>query len=214
MKSIKDLLNFDKQCLLCKYKYDRDACFDATYNHDFHCRSLSNIYYGKILELPVIKQIYNIYSDYKFEKEVEEYRKYYIDEYETQDTKWIWGLKSYDDLSGKEACMHTMNDIDIIYLKNENKYVLGIETIYMFDDEHGKYSYIKYLLDKFTEFMEQNGYDTTKEFCLYKVFTEGININTHFDSIEDCYAAFKMFVNGFCSFEKGAIKFNEGKRTN
>ena len=201
MKTIKDLLNFDKQCLFCKYKYDQDACFKATEN-GFHCRSLSNILYGTIFELPVIKQIYDTYHDYKIEKNIKEYEEYYINKYETQDTKFIWGLKSYDDLCDSDACIFTMNDIDIIYLKNENKYVLSIETIYMFDDEHGKYSYMKHLLDKFTEFMKQNNYDITKEFCLYDVFTEGININTHFDSIEDCYSAFKMFVNGFCSLEK------------
>jgi hypothetical protein len=49
--------------------------------------------------------------------------------------------------------------------------------------------------------MIKNNYDTTKEFELFEVFTNGININTHFDSIEECYAAFKMFVNGFCSLE-------------
>ena len=46
--------------------------------------------------------------------------------------------------------------------------------------------------------MEQNNYDTSKELDVYEVFTEGININTHFQSIEDAYAAFKMLVNGFC----------------
>lgn len=202
MKKIKELLSFDKNCLFCKYKYDENACFEAIYNNDFHCPSLSNIFHGKIAKLPIIKQIYNLYLDIELKIEEKKYRDYYLNKNETEDMKHIWGLKSYDDLSGSEACFYTMNDLDITYLKDENKYILDIETIYMFDDEHGKYSYMRYLLDKFTEFMEQNGYATTKEFALYEVFTDGININTRFDSIEDCYAAFKLLVNGFCSLEK------------
>ena len=89
---------------------------------------------------------------------------------------------------------------------NCERYMLLNDYLYLFDNKMAEYSYAKYLLDKFTEFMEQNNYDITKEFALYEVFTEGININTHFDSIEDCYAAFKMLVNGFCSLEKKEVE--------
>lgn len=126
-------------------------------------------------------------------------------DFETDELKHIWGVLSSDNLTGEEANLYTMNDLDITYLKDEDKYVLGVETIYMFDDENSKYRYMKFLLDKFTEFMEQNGYNTSKELSLHEVFSEGININTRFHSIEDCYTAFKMLVNGFCSLEKGDI---------
>ena len=72
----------------------------------------------------------------------------------------------------------------------------------MFNGSHGEYSYMRNLLNKFTEFMEENGYSTQHELSLGKVFTNGLDINTHFHTIEECYAAFKMLVNGFCSLEK------------
>ena len=126
----------------------------------------------------------------------------YINVKETETLKYIWGVESWDNIgSGDGANLYTMNDLDVLYLKDEGKYMLSVETIYMFDNESSEYGYMRNLLDKFTDFMEQNEYDTTHEFTLSEVFTDGININTHFNSIEECYAAFKMFVNGFCSLE-------------
>ena len=124
---------------------------------------------------------------------------YYIDEYETQDMKFIWGVKSWDDLSSAPANLHTMNDIDLIYLKDENKYILGVETIYSFNKEENKLNYLKECLRVFTEFMKENDYDTKKKPFWMDVFSYGLNMNTHFDSIEDCYAMFKLLVNGYCS---------------
>ena len=198
MKTIKKIFAFDKNCLLCKFKYDDIKCFDAIQNRGYHCPSLSNIFYGKILKLPVIKQIYDIYYDCKLKQETTEFENNYINEYETKDMKWIWGIRTCTDFSSSDASLYTMNDIDVIYFKNENKYSVGIETMYVFDNKQAEYNYLNDLLNKFTEFMKYNGYDTGIEFSLYEVFTNGININSHFDSLEECYAAFKMFVNGFC----------------
>ena len=97
-KKLKKLLDFDKQCIFCKYKYDKDSCFDATYNHNYKCPSISNILHGKIYKLPIIKQIHNHIEDIKFEKEIKSYEEDYISEYETQDMLFIWGIISYDDL--------------------------------------------------------------------------------------------------------------------
>lgn len=188
---------FDKNCLLCKYKYDSNACFDAIFEQGYKCPSLSNIFYGKILKLPVIKQIYNTYENIKWQRKKNKFDKNYISEYETTDMKFIWGLKSLDDLCDCDANLYTMNDLDLIYLKDEDKYILGLETIYMFTPEEGKYEYLQDLLYNFTKFMENNEYDTTHEFSLH----EDISITNHFDSIEDAYAAFKMYVNGFCSLD-------------
>lgn len=202
MKKTKKLLDFDKNCLLCKFKYDNDKCFDALFNHNYHCPSVSNIFYEKIIKLPVIKQIYDICYNYKLRKETAKFEDDYISDYETKDMKWVWGLKAGDDLCLPDACLYTMNDIDIIYLKDESKYTVGIETMYIFDNKQAEYNYMNDLLDKFTQFMKQNGYDTNQEFALYEVFTNGININTHFDSLEECYAAFKMIVKGFVGGSK------------
>ena len=202
MKSIKELLNFDKSCLFCKYKYDAGACFDATLNHDYKCRSLSNIYHGKIAKWFPFNVIEKIKDEIEWKKTEKFYDDFNEDGTENSTMKHIWGLKSYCDLSSAPCGLMSMNDFDVTYLKDENKYILSVETMIMFDNKKDEYSYLKEILDRFTEFMIKNNYDTTKEFALFEVFTNGININTHFDSLEECYAAFKMFVNVYCSLEK------------
>lgn len=156
---------------------------------------------NKLLELPIINQIYDYICDKQFDKEIEKYERNYISQIETKDMFFIWGIMSYDDLSGStKANMFTMNDIELIYHKDIDKYSLGVETIYTFIKK-GQYGYMQNLLDEFTKWMEKNNYNTNREFCLYDVFTAGISINSKFNTIEDAYTAFKMIVNGFCSLE-------------
>ena len=52
----------DFQCILCKYKNNEDKCMEAIEKYDFECPSLSNIFYGKIIKIPVIKQIYQVWD--------------------------------------------------------------------------------------------------------------------------------------------------------
>jgi hypothetical protein len=111
--------------------------------------------------------------------------------------KFIWGVKSWDDLSDADACLHTMNDIDLIYLKDEKKYILGIETIFNFEKEEYKMNYLNRCLEAFEKFMVENGYNTEVKPHWWDVFMNGMN--THFDSIEECYGMFKLLVNGYCN---------------
>lgn len=143
---------------------------------------------------------------YFIDKHEEKITKEYYDDYnedftENSSMKFIWGLKSYDDLSGYDANLETMNDIDLIYLKDEKKYILGIETAYMFNSKEAEKKYFKTLLDKFTEWMEDKGYNTNSILNpygdVYEIFTSGININTEFDTIEDAYRTFKLLINGY-----------------
>jgi hypothetical protein len=119
----------------------------------------------------------------------------YDDTYE-----FIWGIKSNDDLTGsKEPNLYTLNDIDIILDNNTKTYLISIETIYEFDNgRDGEKQYIKYLFDELTDWMNNQGHDTTKELTLWDVFTTGNNISTEFESLEDLYATFKFMVKGFC----------------
>ena len=121
----------------------------------------------------------------------------YFIPYESETMKFIWGVKSWDDLCESDACLYTMNDIDLIYLKDEKKYILGIETIFCFEKEEHKLDYIKDCLDAFTKFMVENGYNTEVKPNWWDVFMSGMN--THFDSIEECYGMFKMLVNAYCN---------------
>lgn len=130
------------------------------------------------------------------EFDIEEYNDYYDNPYENEIMKFIWGVKSWDDLTCSDACLYTMNNIDLLYLKDQKKYLFSIETIFMFDEEEHKLNYLKNCLDAFTEFMIKNGYNTDVNPHWWHVFGDGIN--THFDSIEECYGMFKMLVNAYC----------------
>jgi hypothetical protein len=121
----------------------------------------------------------------------------YDDPYENEIIKFIWGVKSWDDLCDSDACLYTMNDIDLIYLKDQKKYILELETIFMFDKEEHKIDYLESCLDAFTKFMVENGYNTEVKPHWWDVFGKGMN--EHFDSIEECYGMFKMLVNAYCN---------------
>ena len=120
-------------------------------------------------------------------------------EYENEYVKFIWGVKSWDDITDSNANLYTMNDIDLIYNKDDNSYMLSLETIFGFDTEEHKLNYLKECLNKFTKFMKENDYDTETKLSWIDVFSCGWNMNMHFDSIEDCYVMFKLLVNGYCS---------------
>ena len=108
------------------------------------------------------------------------------DTYET-----IWEVKSLD--------LDIMSDIEIIYDKKNKTYSLDIETIYEFTNgKTGEKGYVKHLFNKLTEWMIHKGYDITQEVSLYEIFTQGKNINSEFETLEELYAVFKCLVFGFC----------------
>ena len=124
----------------------------------------------------------------------------YISEYETTKLKFIWGLKSWVDITpSANANLYSMNDIDLIYLKDEQKYILGVETFVYFDNGYDdEKKYLKELLRRFTDWMIENKYSTDKHLGLCQVFSCGCGVyDTHFDSIEEVYAAFKLLVEGY-----------------
>ena len=120
-------------CILCKYnKYNKDggSCFDHQEKDEYgypigECKSLSNIYYGALIKFFPFKQVHDFLSERAWRKE-EKYNNEMDEKYgdctlETDEIKFIWGVKSWDDLTGKDASMWTMNDIDITYDKKEKK---------------------------------------------------------------------------------------------
>lgn len=199
-----ELLKQKYNCIFCKYR-------KLNKNHDYacmnsweaigECNSLSNIWYGKLSKYFPFNIIQYFIDKYEEKITKEYYDDYNEDFTENSSMKFIWGLKSYDDLSSYDANLETMNDIDLIYLKDEKKYILGIETAYIFNSKEIEKEYFKVLLDKFTEWMEEQGYDTNSTLNsygdMYEIFTSGININTHFDTIEDAYRTFKLLINGY-----------------
>lgn len=146
--------------------------------------------------------IIQYFIDKHEEKIAEEYYDDYNEDFtENSSMKFIWGLKSYDDLSSCDANLETMNDINLIYLKDEKKYILGVETAYVFKSQEAERGYFRVLLHNFTKWMEEQGYNTNSSLNPYgdvfEIFSGGININTEFDTIEDAYKTFKLLVNEY-----------------
>ena len=202
---------FDKyNCILCKYnKYNKNG--DNCYNHrekDEYgyfinkCKSLSNIYYGTIIKFFPFKQIYDFRSERVWRKE-EKYNKEMDEKYgdctlETDDIKFIWGVKSFDDLSSSNACLYTMNDIDLTYDKQKREYMLGIETAYIFDSYDDECKYLSDCLKAFTKYMDDNGLNKNEPF---RLFMNNPCTNMVANSIEELYTNFKIFVNGYLTLQ-------------
>lgn len=181
------------QCIFCKYKNDKEKCI----NSKDYCPSLSNIYYGKIVKWFPFNLLDKIKGKIEMKKAEKYYSEFNEDYTENNEMKHIWGIKSIMDLSDNPSGLLTMNDFDITYLKKENKYILGVETMLSFDLPIMCQNYMQWILKEFTKWMKENNYNTDKVLNMYEVFTEGLNINSEFDDIETAYATFKLLVKGF-----------------
>lgn len=187
----------DLQCILCKYRKQPDKCVQMLHSDDWHCPTLSNIWYGKIINYQPFKLIHHIKTNIDWKKTKKYYDTFNEDATENEDFKFIFGIISFDDLTSDKPNLLTMNDFDVIYDKNKKKYFMGVETIYTFDNGiEGERKYLNAILDEFTKWMKDNNYGIERN-VFYELFTEGYNINTKFDSIEVLYATFKCFVKGF-----------------
>ena len=182
-------------CILCKYKHEnRETCQE----HE-KCYSLSNIYYGTVVKYFPFKQIDDVLTSISYRK-YEKYcirmdKKYGNYALEDDDFKFIWGIKSWDDLSGSDCNMQTMNDIDIIHDKNKGIYLLGIETAYLFKTQLDECKYLRDCLNAFTKYMTDNKLDTDERFML---FMDNPCTDMSAKTIEELYMNFRIFVEGFC----------------
>lgn len=122
---------------------------------------------------------------------------------ENESIRLIFGIKSYDDLSGRDANLYTMNDLDVIYDKETKKYSASVEAIYQWDNEEDISTYLQSLLSKFTQYMIDNNLDTNYKISFYDIFYGNIGINCVADSIEECYSKFKFMVDGYCRMWNG-----------
>lgn len=91
----------------------------------------------------------------------------------------------------------TWYDFELDYFPDKDCYLFGFETMVRFVDKDGCKIWITECFNYLTEYMKEKGYDTTKELNMYDVFTKGVSVNTHFDTIEEAYAWLKMMVYGF-----------------
>ena len=144
---------------------------------------------------------------YLVKKYSKKYTDYKDDEYNMGALKFIWGIKSSDDLSSNEASFCTLNDLDICFDRDKKQYFLEVETIYMFDDTFSECAYYANLLNAFTDYMKENNLDINKN---YNTFMSGLEISFSASSIEELYSKFKIVVTGFCSVceERGNYEYH------
>ena len=136
------------------------------------------------------KGLYEKFMRYK-------YHDWEDNEYNCGDLKFIWGIKSADDLTNSEPNFYTMNDIDITYNRKTGLYSLGIETSYLFDDgKRSEAAYLNGILKKFTEFMEERGYNISAPYVLWM---SQPTINCFAESIPELYTQFRIFVEGYAA---------------
>lgn len=107
----------------------------------------------------------------------------------------IWGVPMIEG----ECNLFTLNDFDITYYKDREKYIMEVECSYDFHTIRETSSYLRNILNKFTKWMKDNGYNTERKIDFKTLFYQGVSIQSEFDSIEDLYAAFIMFVDYYIS---------------
>ena len=113
-----------------------------------------------------------------------------------ENDKWIfiWGVKAEDDLHFGDSNLFTLNDIEIFFNKNEKKYYLGVETVYLFNNTIDQCFYFENLLKKFEEYMIKNSKSLTSN---YK-YIEEIEKNKYpqfiANDISELFEIFKIYV--------------------
>ena len=82
----------------------------------------------------IVRWYYKLQHKLYCAKMKRKYSDWNDDEYNFDNLKFIWAVKSWDDITGAAANMYTMNDIEIDYDRDAKEYLLSIETIYSFKD--------------------------------------------------------------------------------
>lgn len=139
--------------------------------------------------------IKNIIKEIRYRIDVYIWEKNYRDIENAHD--FIYGIKSDDDFSGSEANLFTMNDLDICLDKETNKYHIGLETIYYFENVEDSKNYLKSLLSQLEKWMIDNNYNINTKVHFIDFYTT--NKLDGFDSIEEAYAYLKLLINGYCN---------------
>jgi hypothetical protein len=188
------------KCLKCDGdNLDNYRCYDCKETDGKVYPSWSNVKY----HIPIIKHFVRLISSIEMEISCRKYeknceamdKKYGNYAIEDDDFKFIWGVKSWDDLSGSDCNMQTMNDIDIIYDKKKKVYLLGIETAFVFKDKDGECNYLRECLNAFTKYMDDNNLHKNESFVL---FMSNPCTSASASTIEELYTEFRIFVEGFC----------------
>lgn len=156
-----------------------------------------------MFKIPGYAILYSLLQDWKFgryERYCEKMEKKYGDySIENDNVKFIFGVLGVC-LPGtsNKPNLFTMNDLDICYDKKEGTYGLDIELLIGFETPDGHRNHLNYLLEKLTEFMKSEGYDTDN--CKYGwqdfFYPDDMFSGLSGKTLEEVYWKFKMMVLG------------------
>lgn len=116
--------------------------------------------------------------------------------------KFIWGVKSPDELSHEPASLYTMNDIDLVYSRAQKRYILDMETAYWFESKKQEFEYLTSLLEKFTQYMKENNIPTNEP---YRMWMANPSLLLEGETIQEVYTNFKIFVEGYKTVHADSI---------
>ena len=116
------------------------------------------------------------------------------DEYNCGPLKFIWGVISHDDLSASEPNFYSMNDIDIYFNRDTENYILGIETVFLFENQEKRIQYLQKLLEQFKKYMEGKFDDSFDPHDLV-LYNDGNMFEAK--NLTELYYKFEIFVVGY-----------------
>ena len=119
------------------------------------------------------------------------------DEYNCGPLKYIWGVKSHDDLTLNNANFCTLNNLDIYYNRDTRKYLLNIDFIFNFTNKKDEnIKYLNNLLDEFKDYiLESNLFNVNFDPSFIYLYDNGELFIA--DSLTELYYKFKIFVKGY-----------------
>lgn len=147
------------------------------------------------------RKIANAIQNWKTRRREKRCRRLYSDfheknEYDDGEYKFIWGVKSPDDLCKSEPCLATMNDIELVYSRKEEKYMLSIETAYWLETKENEIKYLEALLKLFTDYMVKSGLELNDTYRFWMSRPAAIFEG---ELISEVYTSFRIFVEGYKS---------------
>jgi len=126
------------------------------------------------------------------------YEELYEQYYSQVDSTFIWGdLSSNISEESTEDNMFILDIININKNPENNKYYLTMDINIHFNNHEEEKGYIKLLFDKLTNWMNFKSFNINQELDMCKIFTNGYNIKSEFDTIEELYSYFRLLVNGY-----------------
>lgn len=106
--------------------------------------------------------------------------------------EFIWGIASTQ-YPYIEASLCTLNDIDIVFDKQNQVYMLELETTYRFKTKREECKYLVGLLDRLTKWMDEEEISRSEKLAIW----DGITFTSR--TIENLYTQFLCYVNGYCA---------------